>query len=73
MLDWLNNAFELMMGDLVVYTNGNDFTTCNGEWLVGELASCSIPPTHEELSALPMAEQGWQKVFDQWKSQGLIN
>jgi len=28
--------------------------------------------TYKELSALPMASTGWQKYFDDWKAQGLI-
>jgi hypothetical protein len=32
----------------------------------------TTPPTYAELSALPCASEGWQKVFDQWKANGLV-
>ena len=33
----------------------------------------TTPPTHAELSALPIASRGgWQKYFDEWKTKGII-
>ena len=29
--------------------------------------------THEALSALPFANGGWQKYFDDWKAKGIIS
>ncbi len=34
--------------------------------------SVSAPPTYAALSALPCASEGWQRIFDAWKAQGLI-
>lgn len=40
--------------------------------LLGSVAI--IPPTHAELSALPIASVGgWQTYFDDWKSRGIIS
>lgn len=30
-------------------------------------------PKHADLSNLPCASKGWQKIFDQWKAKGFIS
>lgn len=35
-------------------------------------AVTSVPPTHAELSALPIAVAGWQPYFDDWKAKGFV-
>jgi hypothetical protein len=44
-------------------------TVCDVDWLAGTISGAN---TYADLSALPIASQGWQKVFDQWKEKGLI-
>jgi len=33
----------------------------------------NTPLTHAALSATPQASEGWQSIFDYWKSEGLIS
>ena len=48
--------------------------TCDPDVFATMTAAILVtPPTHADLSALPMAlSGGWQKYFDAWKAQGLI-
>lgn len=53
------------------YSNGATMRVSITDLLV-LLSSIKSPPTYVELSSLPIASQGWQKYFDQWKAQGII-
>jgi hypothetical protein len=73
-LDWIKNNFPQFRDEFVVYqTDEGEFTTIsetNIQLLFGDL---DAPPKYEVLSAMPIAKQGWQPIFDQWKEKGLIS
>jgi len=72
---WFTSNFTVTAGAIVVYTADNGaITTFDPTDPTGLFSSiASTPPTYAELSALPCASQGWQKIFDQWKANGLVS
>jgi len=71
---WLRENFEAIGNEVMVYRGtknviGYDPT----DPAVYFTTITTTPPTYAELSALPCASQGWQKIFDQWKSNGLVS
>lgn len=48
--------------------------TCDPDVFAAMTATLTTtPPTHAELSALPIASRGgWQKYFDDWKAKGYV-
>jgi hypothetical protein len=73
-VNWVQTNFEsLADGSVIVMRDGDDFTTCDPNWLSQNTTAISDPPTYDKLSSLPMALQGWQKIFDQWKEKGIVS
>lgn len=74
MEQWLLTSFPNDGTNIVVYSesylsvviNVADVTTIFG-------SITSAPPAYAALSSLPIALQGWQKVFDQWKESGIVS
>lgn len=77
MEQWASSHLSQGMIGLIVYT---DTTTDDHIEVDPTLFSSAdfsaittMPPTYSALSALPIALQGWQKIFDQWKTKGIIS
>ncbi len=73
--DWITATFtDLGPDDLpVIATYGDTVVECSPDTFGALAGAVSVPPTHTELSALPIAAQGWQQHFDQWLAKGLIS
>jgi hypothetical protein len=73
MKDWITNNFPSSpYGGVIVYQDDSGFVSCDAQWLASVLGD-TVPPTYEGLSALPLAQQGWQRIFDQWKEKGIVS
>lgn len=71
--DWIMQHFAPDgYGGVIVYEEDSGWLSCDPNWLAGTLGS-TVPPTYAALSALPIASQGWQKIFDQWKERGIVS
>ena len=71
---WLKAHFAAIGNEVVVYRGtkgliGYDPTDPARYFT----AITTTPPTYAALSALPCAAEGWQKIFDQWKANGLVS
>ena len=49
-----------------------DSIICTPEKLAAMTSTVADAATHAELSALPIASQGWKTYFDEWKAKGYI-
>lgn len=78
MQEWINTSFPVLPdGNVAVFQDylNNDIQQTVGIdplTLENTLAGGSVPPKYSELSALPIAQQGWQRIFDDWKERGLV-
>jgi hypothetical protein len=73
MFNWLSTNFTQFEGDnYTFYSDENGFIVSDINFVAEQLNGCSTPPTYTEVSALAIALQGWQRIFDQWKEKGLI-
>lgn len=71
---WLTTNFEAAPGGVLVYQDATDSVIFDAADPNGVFASITTtPPTYAALSALPVASQGWQKIFDQWKAAGKVS
>lgn len=68
---WLESTFQMIGDRVIVYEDSTSWTDVDPNWLASQQPT-SNPPTYAELSALEIASQGWQKVFDQWKEKGIV-
>ena len=75
---WLTDTFpENLYGQVIIFT---DLLPDGSQAPVGydpanaatDFPSVSVVPTHAAMSALPIAAQGWQKIFGAWKTNGII-
>ena len=70
---WLNDHFVHGPPSVViVYQQGNTALVYDPVNAAMDFPSVAPVPTHAVLSSLTIAAQGWQKIFDQWKTNGLI-
>lgn len=71
---WLTQNFELFNGEIVVWRSNNGIQTADIAWLTNQLSGLSVPPTLTALSATNLATSGgWQPIFDQWKTKGIVS
>ena len=71
---WLKANFTGIANEVIVYQGANGFNGYDPTDPAGYFTSITTtPPTYTELSALPCAAEGWQKIFDQWKARGIIS
>ena len=57
----------------VILENVGDGTITIPVSTLTSMLGTAVPPTHSDLSKLPIASQGgWQKYFDAWKAAGYI-
>lgn len=71
---WLIDHFPLYTdGTVIVFTDRLNFATYNPANASTDFSGIVSPPTYVALSALPLAQGGWQKIFDQWKANGLVS
>lgn len=68
--EWIEQNFTVSDGGVTVYTSLEVDITCGLDWLAETIGTAK---TYADLSALPIAAQGWQKVFDYWKERGIIS
>lgn len=74
MEQWLKNTFKsLSNGQVIVFKGEYGPVGYNPTNASNDFPGMSEPPTHAALSALPIAKQGWQQIFDSWKSTGVIS
>ena len=70
---WLQLHFPSMLdGSVIVYTDGLDFVTYDPSHVGTEFPNITAPPTYSALCALPIVDDGWQRIFEQWKAKGLL-
>lgn len=70
---FLDQFPEVSPGEIKVFEDEIQWVSCNKEWLSTQLSGLSDPPTYGELSAIPLATEGWQQIFDQWKDRTIIS
>ena len=74
--EWIASTLPTSVNGRVLletFPDGGTITIAQAE-LASLLSGISAVPTHAALSTLPIAVAGgWQKYFDDWKSQGLIS
>jgi hypothetical protein len=71
---WLKKTFPVLSnGFVVVYTSDSIQTAFDPSDPAGYFTNISPVPSHTALSALPCAAEGWQKIFDQWKANGVVD
>ena len=74
MEEWLKANFPAHGSEVMVFRGAQGFIGFDPSDPTGLFTSITTtPPTYAELSALPCATQGWQKIFDQWKANGLVS
>lgn len=74
MKTWLKANFPTIRNEVIVYQGERGSIGYDPSDPAGLFSAITTtPPTYAELSALPCASQGWQKIFDQWKANGLIS
>ena len=75
---WLTNTFPAnLYGQVTIFTetlpDGSQLSTgYDPANAASDFPSVAVVPSHAALSALPIAAQGWQKIFDAWKTNGII-
>jgi hypothetical protein len=70
---WISTNFAPAYGGWVVYTDADFFITVDNTQITTNFGNLTAPPTYADLSALQIAQQGWQKVFDKWKTDGKVS
>lgn len=69
---WLTDTFPADgHGGVIVYS-GEGVVISVVPATIAPLLGDTVAPTHAGLSALPIAKQNWQFIFDTWKAAGLI-
>lgn len=67
---WIIQTFPARdTNQVAVYEEGNGEIVCDADWLATTTGTAA---TYADLSALSISAQGWQKIFDQWKANGII-
>ena len=56
----------------VIYRGAGYVLTYDPANAAADFPSVAVVPTHAALSGLSIAKQGWQKIFNQWKANGVI-
>lgn len=72
---WLQEHFEPnSTGFLLVFSDleQNESIWFDHTQTTDVFGAISTPPAYEELSALTIASQGWQRIFDQWKEKRIV-
>lgn len=75
MTDWITQTFATNDQGAIVLEQlpSGGLITITPARLATLLAPVAAPPSHADLSALPLAIQGgWQKYFDAWEIQGYL-
>jgi hypothetical protein len=66
---WIQDNFTIIDNQVVVFETENESLVCDLDWLATTITNSN---TYTDLSSLAIANQGWQKIFDQWNEKGLI-
>lgn len=71
---WLRQHFAILPNAQVkIYETAAGYYGYDPTNATTDFAGISVPPTHAALSAHAFAQKGnWQRIFDDWKSKGLI-
>lgn len=68
---WIQASFaDRGSNQVAVYTEQNGEIVCDADWLATTTGTAT---KYADLSALSIASQGWQKIFDQWKANGIVS
>jgi len=71
---WLAQTFPAIGNQVNVYQGSQGVVGFDPTDPTGLFTSITTtPPTYAELSALSCASEGWQKIFDQWKANGVVS
>ena len=71
---WLLKTFKAAgPNQVIVYDGGTYQIVYDVTHASRDFGATAPVPTHAILSGLAIASQGWQRIFDSWKAQGLIN
>ena len=74
MENWLRSNFDsLSDGEVCVFSDANGSIGFDPADPLGMFSSITGTPTYAALSALPCASAGWQAIFDDWKSRGIVS
>ena len=71
---WLSQTFPILPnGQVLVFQDAPSLLIAyDPANAATNFPSVAVVPTHAALSGLAIAKQGWQKIFDQWKANGII-
>lgn len=72
MWDWITKNFNQFDAGLYLVYSDNESFVCINQEQCNSLFSGVLNVTYSGLCILPCTNQGWQKIFDDWKGRGLI-
>lgn len=71
---WLKEHFPLLPnGEVMIYKTARGYYGYDPTRAAMDFGNLGASPAHSVLSALPLAAQGWQRIFDDWKERGLVS
>ena len=74
MQQWfLDHFVHFSAGWVIVNSSVNTTEVFDTSDPQGFFGGISVPPSYADLSLLPCASEGWQRIFDAWKAQGIIS